>query len=242
MTPERFEKLHAILCKRQPDLTVITDYVHKGRNLSAIVRTADAVGIGDVHCVVGDKEYRSFRGTAQGSHRWVKVQRHPSVDLPVRALQSQGFQVVAAHLSPEAKDFRAIDYTRPTALLMGAEKEGVSDSGSALADVHITIPMVGMVESFNVSVAAGIILSEAQRQRQLAGLYDHQRIDQAVYDQLFFEWAHPKLRDFCRRHRLEYPPLREDGELQDPSGWYAEAREQIEHRKLAAAQMEQEDS
>lgn len=231
MTPERFAKLHSILCKRQPDLTVITDYVHKGRNLSAIVRTADAVGIGDVHCVIGDKDYRSFRGTAQGSHRWVQVQRYREINEPVAALKAQGFQVVAAHLSADAVDFHDIDYTRPTAVMMGAEKEGISDSGGELADAHITIPMVGMVESFNVSVAAGIILTEAQRQRQLAGLYDHQRIDQATYDRLFFEWAHPRLRDFCRHNHLDYPPLREDGELQDPSGWYAKAKVLVEQHK-----------
>lgn len=227
MTPERFTKLQTILRQRQPDLTVITDYVHKGRNLSAIVRTADAVGISDVHCVIGDKDYRAFRGTALGSHRWVKVHRYTALPAPVAALKAQGMQIVTAHLSPQAVDFHEVDYTKPTALLMGAEKEGVSAQGCELADIHVTIPMVGMVESFNVSVAAGIILTEAQHQRRQAGLYDQQRIDQGTYEQLFFEWAHPQLTEFCRQHDLPYPPLREDGELQDPSGWYAAARELI---------------
>ena len=228
MTPERFAKIHTILAKRQPDLTVITDYVHKGRNLSAIVRTADAAGICDVHCVIGDKDYRAFRGTALGSHRWVQVHRHRDIAEPVKALKAQGYQVVAAHLSPGAVDYHEIDYTRPTALLLGAERVGVSETGGELADRHVTIPMAGMVESLNVSVAAGIILAEAQHQRQRAGLYDRQRIDRETYDRLFFEWAHPKLTEFCRRHNLEYPPLREDGELEDPSGWYAQVKAQID--------------
>ena len=227
MTPERLEKLRGILDKRQPDLTVITDYVHKGRNLSAIVRTADAVGIGTVHSVIGDKDYRSFRGTALGSHRWVEVHRYRELSKPVAQLKAQGLQIVAAHLSSTAVDFHDVDYTRPTAILMGAEKVGVSEQGIALADIHVTVPMVGMVESFNVSVAAGIILSEARHQRQQAGYYDQRRLDQETYDRLFFEWAHPKVRDFCIRHQLDYPPLREDGEIDEPSKWYSEMRQRI---------------
>lgn len=232
MTPERLARYQQVLARRQPDLTVITDYVHKGRNLSAIVRTADAVGVGQVHCALGDKDYRAFRGTALGSHRWVEVLRYADIAEPVTALQRQGFQVVAAHLSTSAVDYHAIDYTRPTAILLGAEKVGVSDAGRQLVDRHITIPMVGMVESFNVSVAAGIILSEARRQRQAAGLYEKQRIDQQTFAQLLFEWAHPQLTAFCQRHGLAYPPLREDGELQDPSGWYAAVKEQLAGQSL----------
>lgn len=231
MTPERFNRLRATLDKRQPDLTVLTDYVHKGRNLSAIVRTADAVGIGDVHCVIGDQDYRSFRGTALGSHRYVKVHRYQQLQPPVNDLKAKGFQIVAAHLSAQAVDYHDVDFTKPTALLMGAEKDGISDEASELADIHVTVPMVGMVESFNVSVAAGIILSEARHQRQLAGFYQAQRIEQAEYEQLFFEWAHPKIRDFCRTHSFDYPPLREDGEIIDASGWYAGKREIVARRR-----------
>ena len=231
MTPNRIAKLRSILDKRQSDLTIITDYVHKGRNLSAIVRTADAVGIGDIHCVIGDKDYRSFRGTALGSHRWVQVHRYRDISDPVRALKERGFQVVAAHFSDTAIDFRQIDYSVPTAVLLGAERDGVSDSACELADVHITIPMVGMVESFNVSVAAGIILSEAQRQRELAGLYRQRQLPKERYEELFFEWAHPKVTQFCRKNDLEYPSLQDDGEIDHPSNWYARVREVLADRQ-----------
>lgn len=227
MTPERIEKLRQVLARRQPDLTVLTDYVHKGRNLSAIIRTADAVGIGEVHCVIGDGDYKRFLGTAKGSHRWVEVQRYKQLQEPVSLLKAQGFQIVAAHLSPTAVDFHEVDYTKPTALLLGAERTGISEEAEAIADVHITVPMVGMVESFNVSVAAGIILTEARHQRQQAGLYNQQRIDQASYERLFFEWGHPQVRDYCQQNGLAYPPLREDGEIDNPSAWYARVREAL---------------
>jgi tRNA (guanosine-2'-O-)-methyltransferase len=131
---------------------------------------------------------------------------------------------VAAHLTSEAVDYREVDYTLPTALILGAERAGVSAEGQLAADVAITVPMVGMVESFNVSVAAGIILAEAQRQRQLAGLYDEVRIAPQEYQRLFFEWGHPAVRDFCHRENLAYPPLNDEGEIDNPSAWYASVR------------------
>lgn len=232
MTPERKAQIQRVLQSRQPDLTVVTDYVHKGRNLSAIVRTADAVGAMAVHCVIGDKDYKAFRGTAKGSHGWVKVNRYTALDEAVEPLKAQGVQIVAANLSENSVDFRDVDYTRPTALLLGAEKEGVSREGRRAADIEVTIPMVGMVQSFNVSVAAGIILSEALRQRQLAGLYDNTRIDEATFQRLFFEWGYPKLRHFCEHYALEYPPLDAEGDLDNPAAWYAAVREQLGDRAL----------
>jgi tRNA (guanosine-2'-O-)-methyltransferase len=233
MTPERIERLRSVLDKRQPDLTVVTDYVHKGRNLSAIVRTADAVGVMDIHCAMGEADYKKFRGTAMGSHSWVNVQRYASIDAPIAGLKAKGFQIVATHLSAQAVDFHDVDYTKPTALLLGSEKKGISEDAGDLADVHVTIPMSGMVESFNVSVAAGIVLIEAQYQRQQKSLYSKRRIDQSLYDRLFFEWAHPKVREFCLYNHLDYPPLREDGEIDKPSEWYAKMRELLAQRQIA---------
>lgn len=226
MTPERYQRLRAVLDRRQPDLTVITDNVHKGRNLSAIVRTADAAGIAEMHAVIDDKDYKAFRGTAMGSHSWVAVRRHRDIAALITGLQGDGYQVLAAHLDAGSVDYRQPDYTRPTAILLGAEKRGVSAEACALADAHITIPMMGMVQSYNVSVAAGIILSEAQYQRDQQGLYDRPRLDEQTYRQTLFEWAHPQVRDFCRENGLDYPALREeDGEIAEPAQWYKRIRE-----------------
>ena len=221
MTPKRIARLRQVLDRRQPDLTLVTDFVHKPRNLSALVRICDAVGMMKVHAVIGDTDYQAFRGTAMGSHQWVEVERHRAVASAVSPLKARGYQVIAAHLADDARDYRAIDYTRPTALLMGAERRGVSRDALALVDAHITVPMVGMVKSLNVSVAAGIILAESQRQRQLAGMYDSVRLDEVTYRRLFFEWGHPAVRDFCRERGLRYPPLNEEGEIDNPSRWYA---------------------
>lgn len=225
MTPERIARLRRVLDRRQPDLTVVTDFVHKQRNLSAIVRNCDAVGVMEMHAVIGDEDYHSYRGTAMGSQRWVQVRRYREVQTALQPLLEQGYQLVAAHLDDRSVDYRDVDYTAPTALLLGAERQGVSAAGQALATHSITVPMVGMVESFNVSVAAGIILAEAHRQRSAAGLYDAPRIAPDLYQRLFFEWGHPTVRDFCRERGLAYPALNDEGEIDKPADWYASVRE-----------------
>jgi tRNA (guanosine-2'-O-)-methyltransferase len=225
MTAARLQRLRQVLEFRQPDLTIVTDNVHKSRNLSAIVRTADAAGIATMYCAMADKDYKAFNGTAMGSHSWVSVQRRADVSAALGPLKAQGYQVLAAHLATESVDYREVDYTRPTVVLLGAEKLGVSDAGCKMADIHITIPMRGMVQSYNVSVAAGIILAEAERQRQIAGLYSQRRLDDETYNRILFEWAQPKVSEYCRDQGLAYPPLAEDGELVDGLVWQNAVRD-----------------
>jgi tRNA (guanosine-2'-O-)-methyltransferase len=119
--------------------------------------------------------------------------------------------VLAAHVTAEARDFRAEDYTRPTAILLGAELEGVSATALALADATVTIPLLGMVPSLNVSVAAALLLYEAERQRERAGLYRSPRLAPRVYHETLVEWLHPDVADYCRRRGLPFPEVDEDG-------------------------------
>lgn len=213
MTPERYRKLRSTLERRQPDLTVLMDDVHKDHNLSAILRTADAVGIINIHAVSPGHEVARHHKMAGGSRKWVTTRLHPDIETAVGRLHDDGFSVVAAHFSNRAQDFRTIDFTRPTAVLMGSELRGVSNRGAELADQHAVIPMQGMVASLNVSVAAALILYEAQRQRQNAGLYDQPRLDEAVIRRKLFEWAYPRIARHCRDRGKPYPELDEDGYL-----------------------------
>lgn len=213
MTPGRRQRLDQVLARRQPDLTVLAENLHKPRNLSALIRTCDAVGVNEVHAVSGETRPRRHWHTSQGAEKWVQLRCHDDTAGACGWLRDAGFGIVAAHLSGEACDFRAIDYTKPTALLIGTERFGVSEAAVEHADQLISIPMMGMSQSLNVSVACAVVLYEAQRQRQAAGLYDRRRLDDAIYERLRFEWLHPKLAEFCRRRGLSYPALDEDGEL-----------------------------
>lgn len=216
MTPRRFERLCAILDRRQPDLTVLVDDLQKPHNVSAVIRTCDAVGVGRMHGVAEEDAFRAKITSAAGANLFVDVELHESHARAAHALRAEGFRLWAAHLDPQAVDFRSIDYTGPTCIVLGQEGPGVHPDLLALCDGRFYIPMAGAVESLNVSVAAAVTLFEAQRQRQAAGLYDRPRIDPAVRQRLLFEWGYKRLARWLRHRGHPYPRLGEAGEILDP--------------------------
>lgn len=224
MTPERLAKYKATLACRQLDLTIITDQVNKAQNIAALIRTCDAVGIHKANIVTPKEGFREHKRTARGSQQWVSVVAHESISKALEATQAQGMQLVSAHFSDSAIDYRKVDYTKPTALILGAEMHGVSAEAVAASDHQVVIPMLGMVHSFNVSVAAAVILLEAQRQRQLQGVYDRPQLVGKEYDETLFRWCHPEIADFCHRNKLAYPPMDEHGDVIDLNQWYAAAQ------------------
>jgi len=195
------------------------DEVHKPHNLAAIVRTCDAIGIGEVHAVYPESVLRNCHGTAMGSNRWVTTHTHNDLSAGLGQMRAEKKQILAAHFSDRAIDFRQIDYTKPTAILVGSEKFGVSDKAAEMADEHILIPMLGMVQALNVSVATAIILYEAQRQREVAGLYNKRQLDDALCENLRFEWLHPEVKKYCDKHNIRYPIIDENGDIQDQA-WH----------------------
>ena len=216
MTPERVARLDAVLAMRQPDLTVFAENLHKPRNFSAMVRNCDAVGINEMHVLPGESNLRRHWNTSQGAEKWMRIRTHSSPEQACTYLKSQGFHLVAAHLSDEAVDYCSIDYTEPVAVVLGTELFGVSDTTLSFVDQQIKIPMMGVTQSLNVSVACALVLYEAQRQRQAAGMYNKCRLDQETLAQQRFEWLHPVLTDYCWRHGLDYPALDENGDLAEP--------------------------
>jgi len=213
MTPERFAKLKQILDRRQPDLTVLMDELHKPQNIAALKRTCDAVGASRLHGVSADLKIRRHHGIAGGTRKWVETVVHKDMPDAIAHLKAQGMTIYAAHWSDKAIDFREADFTVPSAILLGAERQGVSPLAAELADVHITLPMLGMVESLNVSVAGAVILYEAMQQREKAGLYAISRMPAEEYRRTLFQWSHPDIARRCIDKRLPYPALTEDGDL-----------------------------
>lgn len=230
MTPERWRKINRVLARRQPDLTVLMERVHKWHNFSAVLRTCDAVGALEAHLIPAahgipqespqksedwDERVKSKHtdATSGSAAKWVGLSTHPDTPSAFAHLRARGFAVYAAHFSEKAVDYREVDYTRPTCILLGTEKWGVTEEAAHLADGHILIPMMGMVQSLNVSVAAAVILFEAQRQRLRVGMYDEPRLGPALYQKLLFEWAYPDWAERCRQEGRAYPPLSPEGEI-----------------------------
>jgi len=188
VTEARRRRIEEVLRRRQPDLTVLLENVHKPHNLSAILRSCDAVGVLEAHAVNPTGGVPTFNETSGGSHKWVYLRVHPDIQTAIGHLREKGFRIYATALREDAQDFREVDYTQPTAILLGAEKWGVSEEALALSHGAIKIPMLGMVQSLNVSVAAAVILFEAQRQRLKAGLYEGPRLDPELYQRVLEDW------------------------------------------------------
>lgn len=229
VTKERHQKIQRMLALRQPDLTVLAEQVHKPHNLSAILRSADAVGIPTVHAVNPTGGVPTYNETSASADKWVELKVHKSLSA-VRA-SLPGTQFFAAHFSADAKDYRDVDYTRPTCILLGNEKRGVSDEAAAFADAHIIIPMLGMVQSLNVSVAAAVILFEAQRQRLAAGRYQPPRLAEGERQKRTFRYLHPRRAALLDARGQPYPLLDEDGDIVNS---HETASAQLEPRHDAA--------
>ena len=215
--PRRFHRLRSVLEQRMGDLTVMLEAVDKPHNLSAILRTCDAVGVLEAHVVSLPGRPRTFNTTARGSQKWVPLHPHASIETGLRRLKEQGFQIFGTQLGVNALDYRACDFTGPSCFVMGAERWGLSEEARALVDQPLFIPMGGMVQSLNVSVAAAILLFEALRQRQQAGCLPRHGEGipggEAQFRRLLFEWAHPQLARHCRDQGLPYPALDAEGAL-----------------------------
>ncbi len=224
MNSERYQRIQTVLKARQPDLTLCLEEVHKPNNVSAVIRTADAVGLHKIHAVWPDEKMRTLVHTSAGARNWVEVDTHATTEQAISALKKQGMQILATNLSDTAVDFRDIDYTRPTAIILGGEKHGITSTALQLADQDIVIPMVGMVQSLNVSVASALILFEAQRQRQLAGMYDNpvSALPEETIRRILFERGHPVLANVAKRKGLPYPPLDNEGQIIADLQWWEE--------------------
>ena len=191
MTPERSARLLAVLIKRQPDLTVVLENVFDPHNISAVMRTCDAVGIQEVF-VLNNKIPPHKKWGAKSSSsaaKWLTVHQFTDAQECFKALRSKYDRILTTHLSSDAVNLYDIDFTGRIALIFGNEHSGVSDEIRAMADGNFIIPQVGIIRSLNISVACAVTLYEAQRQKQLAGHYDTCRLPKEQLNGLLEQWG-----------------------------------------------------
>ncbi|MEJ2289166.1 MAG: tRNA (guanosine(18)-2'-O)-methyltransferase TrmH [Deinococcales bacterium] len=213
MTERRYRRIQEILARRQPDLTILAEDVYKPHNLSAMLRSCDAVGIGTVHAVRPTGGVPTYNATSGSAEKWVALRVHDTLAQALAEMRAQGMQLLAAHFSEQAVRYDTVDYTRPTCIVFGNEKEGVTDACAAAVDAHVVIPMLGMVSSLNVSVAAAVVLFEAQRQRRRAGLYDRARLSARERNEQAVRWLYPRQARRLQQRSLPLPELLPDGSL-----------------------------
>lgn len=190
-TERRQARIRSVLERRQPDLTVVMENIHDPHNVSAILRSCDAVGVLRTHAVytVEDPPPGAFaRQTSASAAKWVEVERHRSLDDCYERLRAEDFTILVTSIGPDARRLYDCDLRVPVALVLGNEMRGVSKRASDWADGAIQIPMAGMVESLNVSVACAVCLYEAYRQRAAAGDYEVPKLDPVRLRALEEDW------------------------------------------------------
>lgn len=188
-TEHRIDRLTTTLKYRQPDLTVVIENIYDPHNVSAILRTCDAAGVMNVQLVYTNTDFPDIgKKSSASAWKWVERRKFSSVKECYDKLHKEGFTIYATHLSKKAKSIYGIDLVKKVALVVGNEHEGVSSDASRLADGIIQIPMFGMVQSLNVSVATAIILFESVRQRIMAGHYIESKINKKEFQNILKQW------------------------------------------------------
>ncbi|MDL2280120.1 RNA methyltransferase, partial [Desulfovibrio sp. OttesenSCG-928-G11] len=183
-------KIKRVLALRQKDLTLVLANIHDAHNVSAIYRSCDAFGVPEVHLYYTDTPFPVLGAKSSASARkWINTVRHKNADELFAALRSRAMRIYATSCSPAARPFFELDFTAPTAFVMGNEHRGLDETFLPLVDGEIYIPMYGMIQSFNVSVAAALLLSEAARQRRNAGAYQAPTYSEEELAALFAAWS-----------------------------------------------------
>ena len=191
MTPERKQRLTSVLNKRQGNITIVLENVFDPHNISAVMRTCDAVGVQDIY-VLNTKIPRHKKWGAKSSSsaaKWLTIHQYDNAEACFADLRKSYSKILTTHLSSDAVGLHQIDFTQSIALVFGNEHSGVSDEIRALADGNFIIPQVGIIQSLNISVACAVTLYEAFRQKNLAGQYDKPGLTDNRYNDLLKEWG-----------------------------------------------------
>jgi tRNA (guanosine-2'-O-)-methyltransferase len=189
-TDRRLQKIRRVLRQRQADLTVVLEDIHDPHNVSAVLRSADAVGIAEVHLVYTTEEFPKIgRKSSASASKWVVRRKWRSMEECYSRLRKQGFKIYASQLDSESLRLFDLNLGDKVALVFGNEHRGVSEGAAASADGRFMIPMYGMIESLNVSVACAVSLYEALRQRLEHGCYSKPKLSDSALRTLAEEWS-----------------------------------------------------
>jgi len=189
VTDERQEKLERVARNRQAGFTVVIEDVFDPHNLGAVTRTCDAFGIQEVNVIFethpefNPKEVGKNSSTA--TNKWIDYRIHHSTQAGIQTLKDEGWLTVATVIDETADSIFDADLTHPKiALMFGNEKMGLSEQAMAMADKRVTIPMVGIAQSMNISVSAALFIYEVTRQRRASGLDQYLKDDEDVQETL----------------------------------------------------------
>ncbi|HEY65760.1 MAG TPA: RNA methyltransferase [Caldilineae bacterium] len=201
LTPQRIQRMLEVLSQRTSHITVVLEAVDDGHNQAAVLRSAEAFGVQEIGIIVGRAPFAPSEGVTQGAHKWLTLRRYPDIRAAVSALRERGYRIWASRLDEQAVPVDRIDLSQPAAFLFGNEHEGLSEDALALADSTFIVPMVGFVESLNISVAAAITLFHTTR-RARAELGERYFLTQAERRQILRRWLRTATPSVRRLHQI----------------------------------------
>lgn len=191
MTPERREKLLTVLNRRQANLTVVLENVEDPHNISAVMRTCDAVGIQEIYVLTtkAPKHKRWGFRSSSSAYKWLTVHQFTDVASCMAALREKYQTILTTHLAANSVGLYEIDFTGSIALVFGNEHGGVSEEVRYLADGNFIIPQMGIIRSLNISVACAVTIYEAMRQKTVAGHYAQCSLPEEQFNNLLEAWG-----------------------------------------------------
>ncbi len=190
LTERRLAKIERVVRARQHSLRVVMENIHDPHNVSAIFRSCDAVGVPKVTLLYTVEDFPKISKVSSSSaNKWIEKERFNDTKTCFDSLRKEGFKIYSTLLDERAENIYDIDFTEKIAIVMGNEHRGVSEEAAALSDKTVYIPMRGMIQSLNVSVATAVILYEAQRQRTLKGMYERSELSEEEIERIIDEWS-----------------------------------------------------
>lgn len=190
MTEQRLQRIESVLAHRQNDITVVLENVFDPHNISAVMRTCDAVGVQEIYVLNNKipKHAKWGQRSSSSAANWLTVHQFTSAEECFLQLRSKYRRILTTHLSSDAVSLYNVDFCEPIALVFGNEHAGVSDEIRELADGNFLIPQVGMILSLNISVACAVTLYEAYRQKSVAGHYGATKLPDHQISELKKQW------------------------------------------------------
>ncbi|MFT5131581.1 MAG: tRNA (guanosine-2'-O-)-methyltransferase [Gammaproteobacteria bacterium] len=162
---QRQKLLQQILSERTRHITVVLEDIFQAQNASAVIRSAECLGLQELHVIENKHEYLLNRKVVQGASKWMEINRYKEKDEDntgncLQKLKSRGYKIVAMTLRENSIDLNTLALDQKFALCFGSEEPGLTQRAHDLADEFIKVPMCGFTQSFNLSVCAGISLNQ----------------------------------------------------------------------------------
>lgn len=192
---ERKQRISEVLMQRTRHITIVLEDLYQPHNISAVLRTADCLGLQDVHIIEKSYDFKLNTQITMGSDKWLSIQHYQgqnSVKDCILKLKSQGYKIVATLPYENNALLDDCDYTQKMALIFGTELTGLSSEIIEMADEYVKIPMYGFTESFNISVSAALVMHHLTEKLRKSSI--NWQLSPSEREELKLEWLQKSIK------------------------------------------------